>query len=400
MEFSPKLSIFNNVPNKNKFPWEQFICVIDESGSTNNLYGRCRGSRFDNESNLTSELSTKVIYIAEEEALAHIFVNLANTYDMTDIILILSSFSSKCVPEINIVLKSDKELYDIANNINLILNKEFGGTNLTLALETTITDFTKNTLFILASDGRPDNCITTLSVLDTIINKINDNNKRIDIFCIGAGSIQQSTNGSINYISRRGRNNLNLSNDDLLSNIRNLHSAECNQEFLQALTEKANTGGYAGAFGDYTQLQNGFINFLNNLKIWKVVLDNSLIDLIPLEQDIMNNLEIDKNKLALVFRPNFGYYVLCSNGLLSYQLAVTKVNNYNSIIDYPINEKYEQCFIEDENELDFYNFNKLYIRNLPESYKQIVFVTSNKNYYRPEIIYDSQFRIRKLCQLN
>lgn len=418
--FEPKLSNFNTTDKKEKCPWEKFISIIDESGSTNNTSSRI-GSRFRNrrqsidddidevtQVNDTNEVKTKIIYIAEEEALSHIFVELSNKYDMTGVILVLTSFSTTCDPEVVRVLKSSIELYDMANQIDSLLTKQFGSTDLTLALKTTITDYTKDTLLILASDGRPDNCITVLSTFDECIKNFDKNNKKIDMFCIGAGSIQESVNGSNNYVSRRGNNNLNNTNDMLISRIKSSSGAECDQEFLQSLTEKANTGGYAGAFCDYSQLMIGFNNFLNNLKRWKVGLDTGFADINDIEQEIMNNLELDNNKFAIVFRPNFGHYVICSNGENSYQLAVKKVNDYLSNIDYPINQKYKQCFIENftpepTHENDFNEFKKLYINKIYESHKQIVFVcmsnTGEKEYYRPDIINSNQFRIRNLCKL-
>lgn len=412
--FAPNIINFDtSMVTKEKFPWTKFISIIDESGSTNNSYGRGRGgrSRFrttvNDEANkdttdeeTTDEVKTKVIYLAEEEALAHIYVELANKYDMTGVTLVLASFSTTCKPELTKVLQSSLELYNLAKQINTILNKEFGSTNLTLALETILTDF-KDTLLILASDGRPDDCTSTLTVLDNIIEQFNKNEKRLDIFCIGVGSIQESTNGSSNYVSRRGHLNLDRTNEELLSRVRSSSSAECNQEFLQALTEKGNTGGYAGAFKDYSQLMIGFKNFLANLRTWKVILDTGLMDLDPVEQQIMNDLSNDGNKFAIVFRPNFGHYVLCSNGLQSYQLAVKKVDDYNSLVEYPTNEKYKQCFINDPHQLsNFYDFNKLFVNNLSDACKQVVFVTGDKEYYCPEILYGCQFRIRRLCLLN
>ena len=328
---------------------------------------------------------------------------------MTGVILVLASFSTTCDPEVVRVLKSSIELYDIASQIDSLLNKQFGSTDLTLALKITITDYTKDTLLILASDGRPDNCYTVLSTFDKCIKNFDKNNKRIDMFCIGAGSIQESANGSNNYVSRRGNNNLNFTNDMLIFRIKNSNAgAECDQEFLQGLTEKANTGGYAGAYTDYSQLMIGFNNFLTNLKRWKVGLDTGFADINDIEQAIMDNLELDNNIFALIFRPNFGHYVICSNGENSYQLVVKKVNDYVSNIDYPINKKYTQCFIENftprlTHENDFYEFKKLYINKIYESHKQIVFVcmsnTGEKEYYRPDIIDSNQFRVRSLRKL-
>ena len=410
--FSPILKIFYNMIVKQSPPFKHINILLDMSGSTNNRHGGNGRRRFqqnteDTEPGAQLLIQTKIIYLAEEEGLAHIFVELANKYDMTGIKLVLASFSTDCQIVTNIIINSSEELYNLASQIDSLIIKKFGSTDLTNALQLLFTECNENTLFILASDGCPNDCLSTLTMFNNIVKKYKINNKIIDMFSIGAGSIQESINGSKNYISCRGNFNLNYTDPEIISRTKS-SSSECDQAFLQSLSEKVNGfGAYSGAFGDYSQLVLGFNNFLEKKELgyddkkWFVELDDSLKELAEKEQQILNNIKKDGQDFGLTNIRNTDY-ILAYNG---YQLAVNEVFDYESKDNYNPNEHYINCFIENINQDEveiFTSFEKLYINMIPEFVKNAIFVAVHpsgiKKYYKPDIIYNSQLRIRKLLE--
>jgi len=421
-----------------KCPWNSVVILADKSGSTNNARGRSRG-RFQVNAHRSDahrsdahrsdahrsdeprldeieDETTKIIHLAIDDALSIVLGMLSEKYDMADVKLKLAPFSTSCKVKINKELSSNEELYNLSKALHSVKDmstrqwvpgelfsdedRKFGSTDLTLALRTVFTDDNndndKSVLFILASDGRPDNCETTLATFDNIISRF----KNFDMFSIGAGSITDSANGTNSRVSMRGDNTVRQTNEQLLSRMQG--SSECDQEFLLALSEKARVGGYAGAYRRYEGLISGFNNFLNNIKTWKVKLDNGYAELNANEQTLMNNLKLEnKPSFAVTYRQDMGWYVLFCNGNESYQLAV------NPFGDYPVNVKGTICELQNFNptpghENDFYKFETLFVRVLPKTHTQVKFAvleSGNEKYFSPDIInHGTEFRVRKLTQ--
>lgn len=402
-----------------KCPWNSIVVLADKSGSTHNVSNRRgRGRIVEPRLDEVEDESTKIIHLAIDDAVSIVFKMLSEKYDMKDVKLKLAPFSTTCKVKVNKTLSSNDELCFLSKALHSVKDmdtrqwvpgelfseqdREFGSTNLTLALETVFSDDNEDNdnsvLFIIASDGRPDNCETTLASFDNIIRKF----KNFDMFSIGAGSITDSANGTNSRVSRRGDNTVRQTNEQLLSRMQGYSMAECDQEFLQALSEKARVGGYAGAYRRYEGLISGFNNFLNNMKTWKVKLDNGYAELDVNEQTLLNNLKSEnKPSFAVTYRQGMGWYVLFCNGNESYQLAV------NPFGDYPVNEKGTMCELQNFNptsghENDFYKFETLFVRNLPETHTQVKFAvleSGNEKYYTPDSInYGTEFRVRKLTQ--
>ena len=121
--FNPTLATFNKSSSVPIFG--KMIVLADTSGSTNNVETRGRYSRrsysninvikpSNTESDMPAENTTKPITIAISEGIAHTFAELANTFDMTGVKLVLGSFDSNYHQSVNAELKSSKELYDFA----------------------------------------------------------------------------------------------------------------------------------------------------------------------------------------------------------------------------------------------------------------------------------------------
>ena len=192
-KFSVQLDSFD-AGLKPKCPFRIVKITIDVSGSTNNARGRGRGRVGSFQNQFDQAVQTKVIYLAEMESISLCMTKLANHFDMEGVHLTLSVFSTNYHQIKKDFLKSSKELYDMASVLDELSASvmEFGGTNLTNALEQLFQDHNdENTLFILASDGCPDNKMTSVYQLMNIVKQYKQKEKMLDVFCIGAGSIQE-----------------------------------------------------------------------------------------------------------------------------------------------------------------------------------------------------------------
>lgn len=265
---------YNNLNNKETFKYDKIVILIDSSGSTNNIILEdtvpfsetfIDTTLLENENeneNIVIDKEIKSIIITEQEAIANIMINLANKYSLNNIKLIIASFDSSCNIAVNKILDSSEELYNYSKNINSILQKNFQSTNLTLAISTLLNNTNENLLFILASDGRADCPESTLYTLDKITDDIKLLNKKLNIFTIGAGSIEKSKFGKISSITNTY--NSQTQNDEILNTLSINNSAECDKEFLEHISKKAtHYGAYSGAYDDYADLINTFNNFMN-----------------------------------------------------------------------------------------------------------------------------------------
>lgn len=422
--FNPTLATFNKSSSVPIFG--QMIVLADTSGSTNNVETRGRYSRrsysninviepSNTESDMPAENTTKPITIAISEGIAHTFAELANTFDMTGVKLVLGSFDSNYHQSVNAELKSSKELYDFATQIDSMLVKDFSSTNMTKGLDSAFEDFKKNTLLIIASDGRPDDPNSVLEKLDEISQKFKANSKTFDSFVIGAGSIQESVHGSTNICSmRHNRSVENVSNERMMDRIRSNSSAECDHEFLKFMMEKARVGAYSGAYKDYKDLISGFKIFVDQVQTYDPYKDKSFhvkigSNLIKLSDDVQNKIKklIDIGGDYLNVQFNGEDYILAiANGVEPYQIHVQECRNYVSTVDYgfdPTNNL-DQSFVEkiDPQMKTFFEIFSNVQHHIPPFATEAVFVViksdGSKKYFKPDksITNDRVFRVRKL----
>ena len=416
--FNPTLSSFNRSSSMPYFG--QMIVLADTSGSTNNsgFRGRFpRGSR--SATNLTEstngldESTTKTITIAISEGIAHTFVELANAFDMTGVKLVLGSFDSDYHQSVNAELESSQQLYDFATKLDSMLVKQFSSTNMTKGLDRAFEDFTKNTLLIIASDGRPDDPTSVLTKLDEISQKFKANSKTFDSFVIGAGSIQESVHGSTNICTMRHINRSvdNVSNERMIERIRTNSSAECDHEFLKFMMEKARVGAYSGAYKDYKDLISGFKLFIEQIhtydpykdKAFHVRIGSNLIKLSDDVQDKIKKLiEIGGDYLNVQFNGE-DYILAIANGIEPYQIHVKEYRNYVSTVDYGFDPTsyLNQSFVEniDPQMKTFFELYSNVQYHIPAFATEAVFVVvgsdGSKKYFKPDKTQDF-YRVRRL----
>jgi hypothetical protein len=417
--FEPILNEFTGNISNSKCIWEQIVVLIDSSGSTNNSNNKNRVNKMERKRSGFLEdienqdiVNTKPIIIAEEEGISHILVFLANTYNMTNVKFILANFDDDCHIARNITLTLSQELYLYASELDKLMNKNFTSTNLTKAINTVLEDCTKNTLLIIASDGRPDSPISVLDELDIVVDKFKRFNKTLDIFTVGAGSIQECENGRVNSNSCRGSRNTNLDNSSAIKILGN--GLECDKVFLEYISEKSTRcGGYAGAYDNYSDLMNGFVNFISQIvsydtmfdNTWYVILDDSLVRLQDECQIIMKKLKFSGRDYGLV-NSTRGYYLLAyGNGTQPYQIHLEQINNYNSTIMYVPDSECTLCFLENI-ELVHKTFFDDYcsVSKVPTSYALNVVIVAiskdgSKSYFKPDTVKLGKHYVFKVREL-
>lgn len=405
--FSPILDEYSI--NSSRTSIEQIIVLLDTSGSTHNngSRGRCRREIIQD-----TEETTKAIMYAISEGASHCLSLLSNSFNLQNVKFILASFDSGYHQSLNIVLDSSSELYEYAKNLDSLLIKEFSSTDMTLGLISSFNDFTKNTLLILASDGRPNDSTSVLRELDRITYNFKINSKTLDIFIIGAGSIQESLDGSRNFSSvRYSRHFLDISNDQIIQHMRTNSTAECDHKFLTYLSEKGRIGAYSGAYKDYSDLKIGFINFLEQIKNYQpyqeksfyVKLDNGNSKLSDELQYQLKTL-IKNNGDYLLTEFNRQYYIIIiAEGIQPYQIHVEEIHDYNSTINYNINSELDikQCFIENIDELNksFFDIYSNVEYQIPRFALDAIFVAidnGTKRYFKPDLNHYRNYKVRRI----
>jgi hypothetical protein len=347
--FTPELDTFYEGP-KTIGPWKKIICIVDVSGSTNNQSGRGgrRGMNVpvsDETNNLDETVKTKPIIIAELEGVAHTLSKLSNSFNL-DTMFEFHSFSSNIHEGIKKQINS-KDLYDISSKLNTCVVTEFGSTHTKNALVKVLTDTSVPTLFIMATDGQP-NDITKAQLIDymeTIKTKFGE--IRLDHIIIGAGSIMESGSCIASRTVTRTEGRYNY--DDT----RVQDYSECDLTFLHQFVDTSNAiGTYLPAFKDYADLKKELETFVKcviddvqMLSGWKVKLDENVGDL---PEQISNALHFVNQNGSVIFNTPFGTYMFTkTSNNLGYQTKITNLpdlNGYN-VVNTPFGTaKYSELF--------------------------------------------------------
>ena len=408
--FCPRLYL-HRPKNERLDEIDEVDIILDTSGSTNNVGGR--GGRFNNILTPTigvhiEEIKTKPIYIAEMEGLSHMLVFLSNKFNLVGKHFKIGSFDTKCNIEFNKKIESNKELYDYAGVLESKLTKQFGSTNLTEAITDTVTDYKKNTLLIILSDGRPDNAMSVIEKMDFLTNQFKKNNKKHYVFTVGAGSISDSVDGMKTSYSCRGFRNTGYNNNSALKSL-NSSGGECDKKFLEFISEKGFFGSYSGTYGDYSDLKEGFTRYIDyiqkfkelNQKKWNINIDKSLVELSPKVQQCMESLRLSGRDYGLVFDEQRGYYIYSyGDGSEPYQIHVEPVKDYNSEIEYVPDTTNTVCFPENIT-IDEKQHFVLYSTVCDVAkFTNVVFVAINPDntrmYFRPDVVGNGYYRVRRL----
>ena len=434
--FCPKLNPFNE-NLKIPFVVEQLNVTLDVSGSTNNNYGGrnfvrgVRYTRFDTsqnteEMNTPPPLSTKIIYLAELEGLAHFLAETANRYDMTNIQLNITTFSALCNPGYNLKLESSLQLYNLAQTLDKKLILDFGSTNLTDAIVKTIEDKTKSTIMVILSDGQPNDRVGVVHSMFHIVEDFKHNGKILHMLSIGAGSIKDASSGEQISSSRRGftrfsglHPNIAINQEAYDRYLQSLGSygSECDKNLLVFVSEFA-TGinFYMPACQDYSLIKKGTSDFYDKIealdddvKLYSIDTDHGTVVLPEEAQNIMKVLKKTARDFGYI-KNDFGEYILSTGeyGNEPYQLRVSEIKDYVSKNQYKPDKMITVCFLENISLEEKSNVFNLY-STVKKSIKcDPVFVAvlpdGSKKYYKPDTIkYTSDmgfektiFRVRKL----
>jgi len=395
-----------------KSPYENICFLLDTSGSTNNCGSRGSRRGIIESKDKEEDVITKPIIYAIEEGISNCMNLLANKYNLSEISLKIASFDSDCRICIDKTLSNSNELFQIANNLDEIVSKKFSSTNMSDAIKFTVNDFTKNTLLILASDGRPDNPSAVLVELDKINENFTKQSKIFDMFVIGAGSIQESKYGNMNISCYRNTRTITEDNQEVIKKMQRQTTAECDHYFLNYLIEKSRVGGYSGAYKDYSDLKIGFNSYIEKIndfrpfedKSFHVKLDNGMIKYSDQTQiDIVNLLKTNGKFLLL----ENGYILAITNDTQSYQIHVEEITNYNSteVYDTSSDQLYNinRCHIENVDDKNYFDFYLNVEKQVPINMINVVFVNVSikdgviiKRYFRPDLTRFNEFRVRRI----
>lgn len=185
----------NYADNINYTTTDLFV-IIDVSGSTNDLGGRNRNRVRGQQIDIPTVTKTKPVIMAELEGCA-----------------IALSYLTLCTPDSNLYLMSFDSILNMSDeypiklsdlsltNLPNLIRYTQGGTHLSCATNKVLEIVSKNredTLIIIITDGQTDDPDETIKSLINISNILNLNEKRLDIFTIGAGTI----NTSLTYSNR------------------------------------------------------------------------------------------------------------------------------------------------------------------------------------------------------
>lgn len=292
-----EMPLYNNSDQKTKCPHDRLTFVIDTSGSTNDTGNGLR-SHHRGLIDATTTSTTPCIIIAEMNGLVKTMQEYANKFEIKDVELVFICFSDNILCK-SIILNNSEDLYKFACDIKLHVIPEFGGTNTLEAVKRAFDDRTiVNTLFVIATDGKPTSSDTKniIDYMKETYDKYNRNECILDVLVIGAGSIMQST-GLTRSISRHSYNG----------------GGQCNIGFLNELKQHATIGVYLPACTDFHELHEALRDYFREIEngiknlTWKVRLDTSVINL---PQHINNKLvKVRSAGHILVDKTSFGTYL-------------------------------------------------------------------------------------------
>lgn len=233
---------------KEKFTKNILSIFIDDSGSTNNNWGRGRG-RFNTET--STDNKTKFIFVAEMEGVVNILNIIHMKYDLTNINLQLKMFSDSVRTVFDRILSNPcEELEYLSRNFSSLFTPEFSGTHLYRALSENLSD---NSMVIIATDGHPSDDNSEGEKCCTLF----ESYPNMTLIMVGAGSVKEQT-GESSFCYRRG-----ITNRESFLAMRQSNYSECNLNFMYNMCASVKESVYCPAFGDYSFLVKNIRNFLN-----------------------------------------------------------------------------------------------------------------------------------------
>ena len=334
--FDPSRILFVH-SNKDPYPRDAIVVLIDDSGSTDNLSGSsCRGSsRFcepDSEPDTKPVLDrTPPILVAEAMAAWTAVAHLASNYDLEGVLFEMYAFSTTMRPIVSITLGSDylSVLQDTVTKYTDLHAPELGGTNLYSSMDRLVKMVDgKDVDFILATDGHPGDESTGKTVADQIRN-FSPNSRGI---VIGAGSIASSHPGGGAVFAARGGVGMSPTLIQELSDLTGISVgqiaagaaqstgyAECDIKYLEGLVKSfRGQGVYAPAVarGNYEMLRNALVLLHSgkDLGVYAVQVDAGLTNLPKAVSDRL----LSCDEAYVYTHPDFGSYVVTRD----YQFSV------------------------------------------------------------------------------
>lgn len=264
------------IDGRAKWPCENICIIIDVSGSTNNSNNR---DRFDTDISPINEIiveqKTKIIVLAELEGVANFLCSLMTRFDLTGVNLSIKSFSTNFYDCYRQEIESNMHLFEsVIRVFDELIIYECGSTDLHKVLTNVFSLYTEEFQMILATDGQPNNKKMTFDFLKSTQVPFN-------LVVIGAGSIQENISTRYFYMTRNDigqmerrliDSTLSRAESDWLQSvvpsISNIVS-ECDMEYCQSLVELSKTHGlYMGAYGDYSNIREITLNYIDILDIF------------------------------------------------------------------------------------------------------------------------------------
>jgi hypothetical protein len=263
-----------------------FITVIfDASGSTRYQMNSASGARrvcvapvpvpdctVPEETSAKPKSTTKHISLACVEALGIVFQKLGHALApnccYAGLKIVQFSTTAKVVYESQTPVSMEL-LFELVRDLpNKLEFPEFGSTNLLSGLQN-VEFNNQHNLLITVTDGQCDNSQVVIDYMTQKINAAETEGRIIDMFVIGAGSIGM-TNGIVIPIPQSSCElvsfTIRCSSKSHVTGANPYYaSSECNRAYLLSLMEMATILGrraYAGAYGDYTDLENTFHKFI------------------------------------------------------------------------------------------------------------------------------------------
>jgi hypothetical protein len=316
------------------YPYKLIYVMIDVSGSTFNVgsgsMGRGGRGRVQLEGNdLVTTSDTKIIIVAELEAVAHTLVDIANKYIIDNVQLNILSFGSKYYNAISIKVNNEL-IHDIARHLDVIVPFDCGATATLPTLQHLFDEFkyNENVYLIIATDGRPsDSTEDVLLYMNKVYMNFKKNDKLLHITAIGAGSIKKTV-CSRGYIRNT---HLNIDTMPQLSH-RNDSSEylECDIDFLLEICKYCDTSMYLPACGKYELLFETLGNFNRSKLQWKVHLDDGMCNLHDPVNTAFNNIINISNKLIVstfIGGREMHYLIVNTSEYIGYQIALQLVDS-------------------------------------------------------------------------
>lgn len=329
--------IINTEPKSRPVPpFETLYFLVDVSGSTRNLHGArgmrgVRGSTVPDatdtgatESDSVTVPKTKIIILAEIEAVATTISMFADQYDLSRVAIKIDSFGEYIHSCVSGVFGSNAILQELLYNLDKHIICDFGSTALLPAIRKVFKNCNETTVLVVATDGHPNSGGNAEETCQELKPVLNDQNCSVKWFLtIGAGSIKDTqhtfSNGRASRIFSRKEHDDEFQTVVLSSRpatgVNNMRS-ECNNLFLMKLASFAEKGTYCCACTDYSELKTTLSEFFAGLTIhkYRTVLDGGAFG--DFDDTVTENLNFPE-VLAVIINTSRGYYLVARDRQIS-----------------------------------------------------------------------------------